>query len=198
MSGVSPRSTANPLLPSSYSSEISRSNDTNDSDVSDHGARDFTYDFTEQPRDPWPGQVQPRRRSTVLSSQNQPAAMEENRASNPWDNARSWLSRTAALALKEKVPLPTAPWKQKRSSSQSANSRTRTHVPGLSTLHNSPALSFLSFLLSGWRVIPFSPLATQRWTAERNSSSCSRKRSSPLARRPTAWRHSSSPRRTSC
>jgi hypothetical protein len=110
---------------------------------------DFTYDLGEQSRDPldsWPEQVEinPRRRSTLLSSLirgNQPhrsffgdkgndddseptAIAEGNQASNPFGNARK-LSLTAMSALKEKVPLP---WRQKRSPSQSANSRARTHA----------------------------------------------------------------------
>ncbi|KAI0305019.1 hypothetical protein BC826DRAFT_1100753 [Russula brevipes] len=107
---------------------------------------DFSYDPTEKPRDPldsWPGQVEmrPRRRSTILSSlirgnqphrsffgdnlsddESEPTATAKNQAPNPLDNARR-LSKTAVSALREKVPLPTVPWRQKRSPSQSANSR---------------------------------------------------------------------------
>ncbi|KAI0005574.1 hypothetical protein BJV74DRAFT_955993 [Russula compacta] len=89
MSQVSPKSAANPLLLSSYSSEDLR-NDTNRGDSSEQatsvllpGTRpsrrvldnlpDFIYDPTEPSRDPldsWPGQVEmrPRRRSTLFSS----------------------------------------------------------------------------------------------------------------------------------
>jgi uncharacterized membrane protein YjjP (DUF1212 family) len=115
---------------------------------------DFTYDLDEQSRgrlDSWPEQVEikPRRRSTLLSSLirgNQPrrsffggdngndvddsepiAAAENNRAFNPLGNARK-LSVTAMSALKEKVPHPAIPWKQKGSPSQSANSRARTYA----------------------------------------------------------------------
>jgi hypothetical protein len=109
---------------------------------------DFTYDLAEQSKDPldsWPGQVEirPRRRSTLLSSlirgnqphrsffgdtvkdeESEPTAAVKNQASNPLYNARR-LSKTAVSALKERVPLPPLPWKQKRSPSQSANSRAR-------------------------------------------------------------------------
>ncbi|KAF8481050.1 hypothetical protein DFH94DRAFT_853120 [Russula ochroleuca] len=105
--------------------------------------KDFTYDPIEQSRDPldtWPGQVEmrPRRRSTLLSSlirgnqphrsffgeddESEPTAAVKNQLSRPLNNARR-LSKTAVSALKEKVPLPPLPWKQKRSLSQSANSR---------------------------------------------------------------------------
>jgi hypothetical protein len=114
--------------------------------------KDFTYDPIEQSRDPldtWPGQVEmrPRRRSTLLSSlirgnqphrsffgeddESEPTAAVKNQLSRPLNNARR-LSKTAVSALKEKVPLPPLPWKQKRSLSQSANSRARayqTHPP---------------------------------------------------------------------
>ena len=112
---------------------------------------DFIYDPTEPSRDPldsWPGQVEmrPRRRSTLFSSlirgnqphrsffgdnvkdaESEPTAAEKNPASNPLDNARR-LSRTAVSALKEKVPLVVAPWRPKRSLSQSVNSRARAHI----------------------------------------------------------------------
>jgi hypothetical protein len=128
---------------------------------------DFTYDPTEVSRDPldsWPGQVEmkPRRRSTIFSSLihgNQPhrsffggkddeselatqaAAPEKNDASKAFHNARRF-SKTAASALKEKVPLPAGPWKQKRSLTQSENSRTRAHtfmLPFHSASYSSPA-----------------------------------------------------------
>jgi hypothetical protein len=125
---------------------------------------DFTYDLDEQSRDPldsWPEQVEinPRRRSTLLSSLirgNQPhrsffghngndddseptAIAEGNQASNPFGNARK-LSLTAMSALKERVPLP---WRQRRSPSQSANSRARTHAFPLLLLSSSSGLIFL-------------------------------------------------------
>jgi hypothetical protein len=85
MSQISPKSTANPLPPSSHPP-----NDTHRSDGGDQGTSDplesprpsrrvldnlpdFSYDIAEQSRDPldsWPGEVEmrPRRRSTLLSS----------------------------------------------------------------------------------------------------------------------------------
>lgn len=109
---------------------------------------DFSYDLAEQSKDPldsWPGQVEirPRRRSTLLSSlirgnqphrsffgdpvkddESEPTTAVKNQASNPLYNARK-LSKTAVSVLKEKVPLPPLPWKQKHSPSESANSRAR-------------------------------------------------------------------------
>ena len=109
---------------------------------------DFTYDPAEQSRDPldsWPEQVEirPRRRSTLISSlirgnqphrsffgdnvkddESEPTAAVKNQASNPLNNARR-LSKTAVSVLKERVPLPPLPWKQKNPLSQSANSRAR-------------------------------------------------------------------------
>jgi hypothetical protein len=124
---------------------------------------EFTYDPTEGSRDPlnsWPGQVEmkSRRRSTIFSSLihgNQPhrsffsdkddeselatqaATAEKNEVSKVLHNARKF-SKTAASALKEKVPLPVSPWKQKRSPTQSDNSRTRAH-PFQSAPYSSPA-----------------------------------------------------------
>ena len=169
MSQVSPKTTAC-HLPISCPSEHSRSNDATCGDSADQETSnslqstrpsrrvlddlpDFTYDPTEQSRDPldsWPGQVEmkPRRKSTILSSllrRNQPhrsffggnddesepttqaAAAENNEASKALHNARRF-SKTAASALKEKFPLPATPWKQKRSPTQSNNSRTRAHT----------------------------------------------------------------------
>jgi hypothetical protein len=85
MSQISPKSTANPLPPSSHPP-----NDTHRGESGDQGASDslecprpsrrvldnlpdFSYDIAEQSRDPldsWPGEVEmrPRRRSTLLSS----------------------------------------------------------------------------------------------------------------------------------
>lgn len=180
MSQVSPKATASPLLPTSYPSE--QSNDATCGDGSDQETSnslqssrpsrrvlddppDFTYDPTEESRDPldsWPGQVEikPRRRSTIFSSLirgNQPhrsffgdkddeselatqaATAEKNEASKALHNARRF-SKTAASALKEKVPLPASPWKQKRSPTQSDNSRTRA-LPFQSASHSSPAHS---------------------------------------------------------
>jgi hypothetical protein len=164
MSQISPKSTANPLPPSSRSPKDSGSNDTHRDESSNQGTADslhssnprpsrrvldnlpnFSYDTGEQSRDPldsWPREVEMRRRrrSTILSSlirgnqphrsffgdnvkddddEDNPSAMVKRRASNPLNSARR-LSKT----LKEKVPA--VPWKQKRSLSQSANSRART------------------------------------------------------------------------
>jgi len=185
MSQVSPKTIANPLLPLSYSEEHSQSNDTSrgnsgDQETSDspgsprprpsRGVLDdlpnFTYDLTEQSRDPldsWPGQVEmrPRRRSTLLSSlirgnqphrsffgdnvkedDSEPTAAEKSQASKAMDNARK-LSKTAVSTFKEKVPLPALPWKPKRSLTESANSRARAHnVPPFFSLPSS--LSSLS------------------------------------------------------
>lgn len=170
MSQVSPKTTASPLLPISYPSEHSRSNDATCGDGRDQGTSnspqgsrpsrrvlddlpDFTYEPTEESRDSldsWPGQVEmkPRRRSTILSSLirgNQPhrsffgdkddesepatqaSAAKKNEASKALHNARRF-SKTAASVLKEKVPLSASPWKQKRSPTQSVNSRTRAHT----------------------------------------------------------------------
>ena len=85
MSQISPKSTANPLPPSSHPP-----NDTHRGESSDQGTPDsmesprpsrrvldnlpdFSYDIAEQSKDPldsWPGEVEirPRRRSTLLSS----------------------------------------------------------------------------------------------------------------------------------
>ncbi|KAI9461023.1 hypothetical protein BJY52DRAFT_1211344 [Lactarius psammicola] len=110
----------------------------------------FSYDPEGHSRDPldsWPERVEvrSRRRSTLLSSlvrgnqprrsffgdnasrhdDSEPAALSENnnKVINPLaDNARR-LSKTAVSTLKEKVMLPAVPWKQKRSTSQSENSR---------------------------------------------------------------------------
>ncbi|KAI9436777.1 hypothetical protein BJY52DRAFT_1385866 [Lactarius psammicola] len=110
----------------------------------------FSYDPEGHSRDPldsWPERVEvrSRRRSTLLSSlvrgnqprrsffgdnasrhdDSEPAALSENnnKVINPLaDNARR-LSKTAVSTLKEKVLLPAVPWKQKRSTSQSENSR---------------------------------------------------------------------------
>lgn len=116
----------------------------------------FSYDpdgRSNDPLDSWPERVEvrPRRRSTLLSSLvrgNQPrrsffgdnnasghddsnsepaVTSESNQAVNPLGNARR-LSLTAVTALKEKVQLPAVPWKQKRSPSQSENSRACTFV----------------------------------------------------------------------
>ena len=110
----------------------------------------FSYDPDGHSRDPldsWPERVEvrPRRRSTLLSSlvrgnqprrsffrdstshddsEPEPAASESNQAVNPLDNARR-LSKTAVSALKENL-LPAVPWKQKRSTSESENSRACT------------------------------------------------------------------------
>jgi hypothetical protein len=132
----------------------------------------FTYDLDEQSRDPldsWPGKVEmrPRRRSTLLSSLfrgNQPhrsffgdnvqddeagpGAVEKRQASKPFDNARR-LSKTAVSAMKDKVPLPGVPWKQKRSPSQSANSRARAHIFVLSSLYLAQLTNSPSSLSSG-------------------------------------------------
>lgn len=179
----------------------------------------FTYDFIEHSRDPldsWPGQVEmrPRRRSALLSSLfrgNQPhrsffgnnvkddeagpGAVEKNQASKAFDNARR-LSKTAVSAMKDKVPLPPVPWKQKRSLSQpeSANSRARAPIFSFSlhsTSHSSPS----SFFFSG---VTTSFFPTQLWAIGRSSSSCSQRLSSPSARRLTASSRNSSLRRTSC
>jgi hypothetical protein len=111
----------------------------------------FSYDLDGHSRDPldsWPERVEvkPRRRSTLLSSlvrgnqprrsffggsdnatqdDSEPVTSENNQPVNPPANTRS-LSKTAVTAvsaLKEKVLLPAVPWKQKRSVSQSENSR---------------------------------------------------------------------------
>ncbi|KAH9056914.1 hypothetical protein EDB87DRAFT_1833333 [Lactarius vividus] len=107
----------------------------------------FSYDpdgYSRDPLDSWPERVEvkPRRRSTLLSTLvrgNQPrrsffgdnaslrdsepaASSENNRPTNLLGNARR-LSITAVSTLKEKVLLPAVPWKQKRSASQSDNSR---------------------------------------------------------------------------
>jgi hypothetical protein len=88
MSLISPKSTANPLPPSSHSpndthrGESSGDQGTSDSLGSPHlgpsrpaldNLPDFSYDIAEQSKDPldsWPGEVEmrPRRRSTLLSS----------------------------------------------------------------------------------------------------------------------------------
>ena len=191
MSQVSPKTIANPLLPLSYSAEHSQSNDTSRGDNGDQETSDspgspgprpsrgvlenlpnFTYDLTEQSRDPldsWPGQVEmrPRRRSTLLSSlirgnqphrsffgdnvkedESEPTAAEKSQASKAMDNARK-LSKTAVSTFKEKVPLPALPWKPKRSLTESANSRARAHnVPPFffgSPAHRPLSLSLFFF-----------------------------------------------------
>ena len=107
---------------------------------------DFSYDPDGHSRDPldsWPERVEvrPRRRSAFLSSlvrgnqprrsffsdstshdDSEPAASEKNQDINPLGNVRVQ-SKTAVSTLKEKVLLPAAPLKQKRSTSQSENSR---------------------------------------------------------------------------
>ena len=184
MSQLSPKPTADPLLPLSRPESNDRNHDNSgDQEISGSlqntrptgrvldDLPNFTYDPDEQSRDPldsWPGKVEmrPRRRSTLLSSLfrgNQPhrsffgdnvkddeagpGAVEKRQASKPFDNARR-LSKTAVSAMKDKVPLPGVPWKQKRSLSQSANSRARAHIFILSSLYlahltNSPS-SFYS------------------------------------------------------
>lgn len=161
MSQVSPKATVNPPPPPSHppwSNDGESSDPVSDLLPSPRPSRrvlaDFTYDLVEQSRDPldsWPGQVEirPRRRSTLLSSlirgnqphksffgdsatddESEPTAAAKSQASNPLINARR-LSKTAVSALKEKVPLPAVPWRQKQSLSQSANSRAReycTHI----------------------------------------------------------------------
>jgi hypothetical protein len=148
MSQVSPKTTANPSPPSSHPDDMHHGDQgTPDSRRVLDNLPDFTYDFAEQSKDPldsWPGQVEirPRRRSTLLSSlirgnqphrsffgdtvkdESEPTATVKDQASNPLYNARR-LSKTAVSALKERVPLPPLPWKQKHSPSQSANSRAR-------------------------------------------------------------------------
>jgi len=177
----------------------------------------FTYDFIEHPRDPldsWPGQVEmrPRRRSALLSSLfrgNQPhrsffgnnvkddeagpGAVEKNQTSKAFDNARR-LSKTAVSAMKDKVPLPPVPWKQKRSLSQSANSRARAHIFILSSFYLAQLTSSPSSFFFGVMTLFF---PTQLWAIGRSSSSCSQRLSSPSARRLTASSRNSSPRRTS-
>ena len=227
MSQVSPKTTADPLLPLSRP-DPSRSNDrhSGNQEMSSplqnprpsgrvlDDLPNFTYDLTEQSRDPldsWPGQVEmrPRRRSALLSSlfrgnqphrsffgdnakidDAEPGAVEKNQASKAFDNARR-LSKTAVSAMKDKVPLPTVPWKQKRSLSQSGNSRARAHIFALPrTAH---WFTILLFPLGHVLVLP-----TQPWAIGRSSSSCSPRLSSPSARRLTALSRNSSPRRTSC
>lgn len=115
----------------------------------------FSYDPDGRSRDPldsWPERVEvkPRRRSIIPSSlvrrgnqprrsffggsnnatrdDSEPTTSESTQPVNALDNARR-LSKTAATAvsaLKEKVMLPAVPWKQKRSASQSENSRACT------------------------------------------------------------------------
>jgi hypothetical protein len=85
MSQISPKSTANPLPPSSLPPNDTHRDESGDQEASDslesprHSSRvldnlpDFSYDIAEQSRDPldsWPGEVEmrPRRRSTLLSS----------------------------------------------------------------------------------------------------------------------------------
>jgi hypothetical protein len=232
MSQVSPKMIASPLLPLSYPSEHSQSNDTTSGNGNDQETStsvqssrpsprvldslpDFTYDLTEQSRDPldsWPGQVEmkPRRRSTLFSSlirgnqphrsffgdnvkddESEPAGAERNQASKALHNARR-LSKTAASALKENVPLPASPWKQKRSPTQSENSRAREHtsIPFLSTSYDSPALHPL--------VCHDLVFLFQLWATERNSFYCSRRLSSLSARHLTASKANSSRCRTSC
>jgi hypothetical protein len=174
MSQVSPKTTADALLPLSRP-DRSQSNDRNRGDSGDQEMStslqnprpsgqvlddppNFTDDLIEHSRDPldsWPGQVEmrPRRRSALLSSLfrgNQPHrsffgnnvkddeagpdAVEKNQASKAFDSARR-LSKTAVSAMKDKVPLPPVPWKQKRSLSQSANSRARAHISILSSFY---------------------------------------------------------------
>jgi len=174
MSQVSPKTTLDPLDPLSRP-DHSRSNDRNPGDSGNQEMSgslqnprpsgrvlddlpNFTYDLTEQSRDPldsWPGQVEmrPRRRSALLSSlfrgnqphrsffgdnvrndEAEPGAVEKNQASKAFDNARR-LSKTAVSAVKDKVPLPTVPWKQKRTLSQSGNSRARAHIFVLPSLY---------------------------------------------------------------
>ena len=181
MSQLPPKTTASPVLPISYPSEHSQSNDTTCGGGSDKETSnslqssrpsrrvvdnlpDFTYDLAEQSTDPldsWPGQVEmkPRRRSTLLSSlirgnqphqsffgdnveddESKPAPAEKNQASKALDNARRF-SKTAASALKEKVPVPAGPWKQKRSPTQSENSRARAHTSILFSLRFVPLTS---------------------------------------------------------
>lgn len=115
----------------------------------------FSYDLDGHSRDPldsWPERVEvkPRRRSIILSSlvrrgnqprrsffggsnnatqdDSEPATSEGDQPVNPLVNARrlSKTALTAVSALKEKVMIPVVPWKQKRSASQSENSRACT------------------------------------------------------------------------
>ena len=112
----------------------------------------FSYDLDGNSRDPldsWPERVEvkPRRRSIILSSlvrrgnqprrsffggsnndDSEPATSEGDQPVNPLINARrlSKTALTAVSALKEKVMIPVVPWKQKRSASQSENSRACT------------------------------------------------------------------------
>lgn len=85
MSQISPKSTVNPLPPSSHPPDDTHHGDGGDQGTSDplesprpsrqvlDNLPDFSYDIAEQSRDPldsWPGEVEmrPRRRSTLLSS----------------------------------------------------------------------------------------------------------------------------------
>ena len=85
MSQISPKSTANPLPPSSYPPNDTRRDESSDQRTSDSlesprpsrrdldNLPDFSYDIAEQSKDPldsWPGEVEirPRRRSTLLPS----------------------------------------------------------------------------------------------------------------------------------
>jgi hypothetical protein len=173
----------------------------------------FSYDLDGHSRDPldsWPERVEvkPRRRSTLLSSlvrgnrprrsffgssddnatqdDSEPATSESNRPINPPANTRS-LSKTAVTAvsaLKEKVLLPAVPWKQKRTVSQSENSRACTlHMVRWQLVHG---------VLTDACV-----RSMQRWTIGRNLFCCLQKRSSRSAHHLIASRRSCSRRLTS-
>ena len=185
MSQTSLNETADSASPSSHPNDMHRgeSGDQATSDMLQSpppsrrvldNLKDFTYDVgqSRDPLDTWPGQVEmrPRRRSTLLSSlirgnqphrsffgedeESEPTTAVKNQVCNPLNNARR-LSKTAVSALKEKVPLPPLPWKQKRSLSQSANSRARAYwcymyLPAFGPTHSlpHPLLSLLDAVIA--------------------------------------------------